>query len=756
MEEPSVLDYLKSRLAPWKGSRIVIPTNEQPQPAVLAPALAVEAPSAVPAERERADVCVPWRFMLALLFAVIAQALLEPKVRAVEFALILYALSALLIVWAIVRDRDLPGSIASEEVISTEVDERQKRMVLAGLVVVLGCLLFVLPHLLLGAFILWGLAVGYLFFTGELRLGGGYLLLIVAFITFTDDRFTSFNVLTWLAGIALIVSSLWVSKRSFRTYISDGVDFIRRPRWTVNLTRWTLVLLLVFAVIAFFRFYRLSQVPGEMFSDHAEKLLDVNDLLNGQTKIFFERNTGREFFQFYLTAAIIQLFHTGISFISLKLGTALAGLVTLPFIYLLGKEIGNRWVGLFALILAGIAYWPNVISRIGLRFPLYPLFVAPTLYFLIRGLRSGSRNNFILSGLFLGLGLHGYSPIRFLPLVVIAAVILFMLHEQSRGRRMQAFWALLLVAVVAFMVFLPLFRYALDNPDMFSVRALSRMTGSERPLPGPLLAVFASNLWSAMIMFFWNNGNIWVHSVTDRPALDVVSAALFFIGVILLIARYIRSRHWTDLFLLVAVPLLMMPSILSLAFPEENPSLNRTGGAIVPVFIIAAIALDAVVRQVKTSMGVRWGYPVAGIVVAALLIGSSAQNFDLVFHQFDQQFMGGAWNTSQIGQVVRGFASSIGTPDTAYVVPYPYWVDTRLVGINAGYPTKDYALWPKDFEKTLPDPHTKMFILKTEDQEDLATLVALYPQGVLSNYKSGLEGKDFVMYLVPGVAGNQP
>ena len=87
----------------------------------------------------------------------------------------------------------------------------------------------------------------------------------------------------------------------------------KKPAIHIVITPWTLVLLAVFALAIFFRFYRLNQVPGEMFSDHAEKLLDVGDLLNGQTKIFFERNTGREAFQFYLTALIIKLFHTGLT-----------------------------------------------------------------------------------------------------------------------------------------------------------------------------------------------------------------------------------------------------------------------------------------------------------------------------------------------------------------------------------------------------------------------------------------------------------
>lgn len=68
------------------------------------------------------------------------------------------------------------------------------------------------------------------------------------------------------------------------------------PRWGS--------LLVFFAVLALalFYHYRIDSVPGEMFSDQAEKLLDVQDVLNGQTSIFFPRNTGREPFQFYLTA----------------------------------------------------------------------------------------------------------------------------------------------------------------------------------------------------------------------------------------------------------------------------------------------------------------------------------------------------------------------------------------------------------------------------------------------------------------------
>lgn len=451
----------------------------------------------------------------------------------------------------------------------------------------------------------------------------------------------------------------------------------------------------------------------------------------------------------YLTALIAVVAGTGLSFMSLKLGTALAGFIALPFIYLLGKEIGGKWVGLIAFLLAGVAYWPNVISRVGLRFPLYPMAVAPALYFLIRGLRHGNRNDFIWSGLALGIGLHGYSPTRLLPVVMVLALGLYLLHRHSEGRRWATVWAFGMLAFTALVVFLPLLRYMMEQPDMFAFRALTRLSAVERPYPAPVWQIFLSNLGKALVMFFYDNGNIWVHSIPGRPALDIFTAVFYFIGLVVVGVRYLRERHWVDLFLVLSIPMLMMPSILSLAFPEENPSLNRTGGAIVPVFIIAAIGLVTFLQTVANQLKPRPGQAVAAMLGIVLLVGAGYQNFDLVFRQFDRQFMAGAWNTSQIGHVIRAFADSIGNPDSAYVVPYPYWVDTRLVGINAGYPLKDYALWPQDFEKTLDQPGAKLFILKPEDQAALDKLRQLYPAGFLYYYDSHREGKDFLIFFVP-------
>ena len=578
------------------------------------------------------------------------------------------------------------------------------------------------------------------------------ILAFAAFLTLGNNLFTIVNVIFWFSAVAFFIYAFWIRQNgesSFRKLINA----FQGGGITLKISAWTLLLIAATALVFFFRFYRTESVPPEPFSDQAEKIFDVYDVSQGQTHIFFTRNTGREGFQMYWTWLVANIFGTGLSFLSLKLGTAILGFLTLPFIYLLGKEIGGPRVGLIAFILVGIAYWPNVISRIGLRFPLYPLFAAPTLLYLIRGLRTRNRNDFLLSGLFLGIGLHGYSPMRVVPIVVVAAFVIYWLHSQSQGARKDLPLWLAMLALVALVVFLPLLRYWVENPDAFNYRAASRMSGVEQPLPGPPAQIFASNVWKGLMMFNFDDGEIWVNSVPHRPALDVISGALFVFGLLLILIRYLRNRHWLDLFLLVSIPILQLPSTLSLAFPAENPALNRASGAYIPAFILAALALDGLL----TSFGRGRSRNVLMISFAALVMFISVrQNYTLVFDTFYNSFRGGAWNSSDMGRVVKEFVETYGRSDTAWVVPFPYWVDTRLPAVWAGIPNRDMAMWRDNLPGTVELTGPKLFIVKADtenpdgnDQATLDVLHSLYPNGQLRMFDSDVLGHDFWIFFVP-------
>ncbi len=715
--EPTVLDFVKSLL---RGKPLAIPELQeslevsQPfaeQPQELPVEVGKKTVPEEPPEVLASGVIFPWRGFLALGIALAAQITLTPSPdRAWIPGVILYLCAAGVLVWSVFKGEWLLAELPATE--ERPEDYRvQSRWLYIGL------------PLALAAFMLMG-----------------------------GNRFTGLNVFLWVLAILFIVLAFWQGDLPFRGWWRWLKERLRLP-WKFSLTTWTLLVIACIGLVIFFRTYRMTQVPPEMVSDHAEKLLDIWDVLHGQTSIFFPRNTGREAIQMYLTAGIIQLLHTGYTFLSLKIGTILVGLLTLPYIYLLGKELANRRVGLFALLFAGIGYWPNVISRVGLRFPLYPMFVAPTLYYLIRGLRTSNRNDFILAGLALGIGLHGYTPIRILPILVLITVGLFLLHPQAKGKRLQVISGLLVLALISLIVFLPLLRFALEFPTLFDFRAFSRLGITESVLPGPGLLIFLKNLWNASIMYFWSDGNIWVHSVTGSPALDIISAALYFSGVVLLLIRYIRKRTWQDLVILISVPVLMFPSILSLAFPAENPALNRAGGAIVPVFLIIAMALDGFMSGVEQRIPSKTGSAFAWGIALILIFFSALGNYDLVFNQYQRAYELSSWNTSEMGSLIRDFGEMYGGTNNAYVVPYPYWVDTRLVGMNAGDPTRDYAIPPDLIASTLNLPQPKMFLVKTEDKADLSLLRQLFPQGTVSNYASKV-GKDFYIYMVPAASSS--
>jgi hypothetical protein len=254
-------------------------------------------------------------------------------------------------------------------------------------------------------------------------------------------------------------------------------------------------------------------------------------------------------------------------------------------------------------------------------------------------------------------------------------------------------------------------------------------------------------------MFNYDDGEIWVHSVTHRPALDIISAALFLIGVVLVLVRYIRQRHWQDLFLLVSIPLLLMPSVLSLAFPGENPALNRAGGAYIPAFVLAAMALDGLLNSFgRGGMRNFWTWGLAGL----LFLVSAVQNYDLVFNQYYTYFRESSWNSSDMGKTVEEFEQTYGATENIWIVPFPHWVDTRLPAVWAGIPNRDLAMWRENLPGTVEIAGPKLFLVKADlehpeanDQETLDVLTALYPDGHLRMFDSDVPGHDFWIYSVP-------
>lgn len=583
---------------------------------------------------------------------------------------------------------------------------------------------------------------------------GAFVLAGITFLTSTGNEFTIDNIATWVLSIVLFLFAFWERgeiSTEWRQVLRVGPGQIFRATASgMRISSRVVLLTLVILLGGFFYYHNLDGVPGEMDSDHAEKILDVNDVVtNGLRPIFFERNTGREPLEFYLIAALVELGSHPIDHMALKLVTATAGLLVIPATFLFVSELFAHDLAFLTAALVAISKWPITIARMGLRFPFTPVFIAPMVYFLFRGLKYQRRNDFLMTGFFLGAGLYGYNAFRIAPVLVAAFLVLWPLL----GRRVQ--WASLqtyavnsiLIFVFALVIFTPLLRYSVDHPENFWYRVLTRLANEERPAISDPLGTLGSNTVNAALMFNWTGDEAWPNSIPGDPALDYVSGGLFLLGVVYALYQLVRHRERSFAFVLIGLAIMLLPTALSLAFPNENPSNARAGGAIPFVFILVALPLAWLWRSLNQ---VRPGPAVVGVIVL-LLAGIAGINYVRYFRDFDQSYRDKSWNSDEVAQVIRGFAESVGDYDHAWILLYPHWVDTRNVAINMGRIGWDQTL--ADVEQAqdqAKDANNKLYVLNPKDAEHLTRLQDIMPNGQLRVFKSRTPGHNFVLWYVPG------
>lgn len=581
----------------------------------------------------------------------------------------------------------------------------------------------------------------------------GLLLAAGAYFLNSDLQFSLVGVAAWIAALALFTAAFWASPLPRLSALFESLELLPQRLRDPQVLLGTAGVAGAMLLGAFFRLHLLDTVPGEMTSDHVEKLLDVARIAAGKfSPIFLPTNGGRESLFFYICAALVRWLGFGLTHYTLKLAAALCGVLVIPFAYLLAAELTqDKRLALLAAALLAVGWWPVVIARNGLRFPLAPLFTALTLWLVVRGLRRNSSNDLLLGGLVLGLGFYGYSAFRLVPVAVAVLCLLSWLHQRKGGQNIPITILFALTGIL-FIGLIPMVRYAVDDPAAFWHRIITRMGQAEVGYADSAWIVFLRNWWNAARMFSWTADTAWLVSPAGQPALDWVCGALFHLGVLGFVVRYVRTREWQYLAVLLCLPILLLPSVLALAFPVENPSLTRSGSALPLVFLLAAFPLRAL-WQPADNPGSRFHAAAwRSAAVCSLLALSMLANYRIIFTDYAALYRLSAQNTTEIGAVVRGFATSVGEWDTVWVRAYPYWVDTRAVGIAAGRFGWDNVIL-NDAQARLAelanDPRAKLFIYNQSDAAFQLQVQATFPQGVERRHQSlAVTDKDFMSYFV--------
>lgn len=607
---------------------------------------------------------------------------------------------------------------------------------------------------------------------------GALLLSIATFALTAHNTFTLPGIAAWVTSVVLWM--VVAAERSPGQLARDWADGITARLRGLRAPRLRLLplaaLLAILSVAAFFRVYRLDALPVEMTSDHVEKVLDAYSVSQGITSVFFRANGGREAIQFYLIPVAAKLFGTGFSFLTLKLVSAIEGLLLIPLMVVLGREVVDRETGFLAAAFVAVSWWHVALSRLALRIVLTPLLFTLVLLTLIRGLRTGSRRAWVWAGFWMGVGVYGYQAMRITPLVALAALVAACAgpvyrwlaaaakkraDAPQRGQAARGVLArqganLALAGLVALAIFVPMLRVWHDYPRDLWARVVNRTTESEVAIEGQPVEVLAGNLRDALGMFNVRGDVAWISAVPNKPLLDRVAASLLVLGVLGWAARLAVRRDPADAFLLAAGLIMLLPSALAIAFPIENPSATRASGALPIVFLLVAWPLALIRQQWRAQLGRVTGTALAGALIAAALAGSAVLSFRTYFEEYDASYRGAALNPSQVAEEVRRVIGPDAPMNGVWLQGWPHWHDYRAIGIEAGEIGFDNAILDAAMlEQSLRDhpeyftTRPLVFIVHPDDTPALHVLEREFPSGEARRFEGYLPGRDFVLFVVP-------
>lgn len=581
-----------------------------------------------------------------------------------------------------------------------------------------------------------------------------FVLAILAWFGLAGNRFTLIGVMTWIGSTLAFVGAFW--QRRF-SWPQGNFAQIRASlaKWWQGVNKWQLIAVILLLLLALStRLYRLEGVPPEMNSDHVEKLLDVNDLLEGNNYIFFERNTGREPMQFYLIAAVIKLFDTGLSFYSLKLSNVVMAFISVVGTYFLGREVGGHRLGLAAGFFVAVALWAVAPSRVGLRYPFTPAFTSFSLWLLLRALRTNERNDWLLAGLFLGAGLHGYTAFRIMPLAATATVLLKILFERPAWQQLWHYTQnfILYVGASCF-IFLPLARYMYESPEMFWYRSLTRSTSLESQISEPLWNLGVQTLLRTLGMFNWVGDPVFVSTISEVPVLNPITSAFFLFGLTYTLLVFTRQRPFLAFALLLNGFLLLTPSMLNFAFPNESPSVVRTGGAIPVIALFFALGVRYVYHALNHESEYQWVKVGSVGLVSLLLMAIGVINYQRYFGTYLTSYQYRSMNTAEVSATMRDYLTIVGDTDHMFTRGWPHWLDTRAIGLQLNDVEWDSRNFSMDIQPLIDmapqDDKPFLYLINPLDQDAQQALEAHFPTGHAIIYRSAVPGHDYTIFFVP-------
>lgn len=400
-----------------------------------------------------------------------------------------------------------------------------------------------------------------------------------------------------------------------------------------------LALALILGVSLLFRTWQLDRFPPGLFGDEATNGLDALDVLAGRPQVFFPANFGREGLHMAVLALAIRALE--VTPLALRLPSVLAGVGTALATYWLGRELFARTqlrgvlVPLVAALLLSTSYWHVHFSRFGIRGVFTPLMTTLAFAAFWRGANRVAQGRqpwpwFLISGLFLGLGVHFYTASRLVPIFLALFLLLQwpLARKPARGALQiplgmavlegyppllrAAFWPVMALFAVAAVVFAPLGLYFLRSPGSLTQRADAvSLFNPEVAGDNPWLRLGQAVVANIAQFFVPGAGDpATFYNLPGRPVFDPMLALLAVAGLVIC-ALWVIRRSSPHLFVLLWFPVLLVPTFLAV---DRFPTLPRALGVLPGIYLLPALALGALALRMERR---RW---LAALAIALVVL----------------------------------------------------------------------------------------------------------------------------------------
>ncbi|GAB4533059.1 MAG: hypothetical protein Kow0063_14510 [Anaerolineae bacterium] len=366
------------------------------------------------------------------------------------------------------------------------------------------------------------------------------------------------------------------------------------------------------AIAVFLRYYKIGQVPPGFNSDEAVGAVGALQTLRRGPQLYYSGQGGGGSLGFYIAAIGFAIFGPGVA--TIRGTAAFIGVLGVVATYFATREMFRPHTGigrartLAALATLGLAtsLWHTQSSRVAFAAVGVPFLQVPGNYFLWRGLNTGRRVHFIISGVFLASLMYIYMSGSFAPFFYLAFFLLQWLVTGILAFRQPSaapdapaallrrhFWNLVVCAGIAFVLFLPMLIFYLTAPDLATERAQQALFTNPLINQGDPWGTLWRSLWGNLAAFGLSSS--WLQGAPpDNLILPLPVSLLFLVGFVVSLWRVGQPPY---LFILVYWGVMLLPSILT---PDTIPHPLRAVGAAPAAYTLVAVGAVEIV-----DLGVR-------------------------------------------------------------------------------------------------------------------------------------------------------